>query len=171
MGDSKLLAQNSQLSFPPPWTLTGSMALLLSKRGVEMLVHYESSPVGPYDEWALGVLSFQGPRIIDMLVTSEDSMRGGRENWGFPKRLAALAWNQDEKRIEFQKAREKYRLHAWGPRLPLHFKGVCVQTLNGQNVRVPMAIRGQARLAWRGRQMTLLVENFFFDVDWPQPVK
>ncbi|HEY0073370.1 MAG TPA: hypothetical protein VGB77_04650, partial [Abditibacteriaceae bacterium] len=69
----------------PPWTLTGSMALLWSQRGALMLVHYESSPVGPYDEWARGVLTRQGPRIVEMLVTSEDSSRSGRENWGFPK--------------------------------------------------------------------------------------
>lgn len=136
-----------------------------------MLVHYETSPVGPYDEWARGVLTLQGPRIVEMLVTSEDSMRGGRENWGFPKRLAGLDWRQNEERVEFQKAYETYRLRAWGPRFPLRAKGFCVQTLNGEDVRVPMFMEGKAQLAWRGRQMAFLIENFVFDVDWPEPIK
>ncbi len=136
-----------------------------------MLVHYETSPVGPYDEWARGVLTGQGPRIVEMLVTSQDSMRGGRENWGFPKQLAALHWKQRGNYIEFQGESETYRLRAWGPHFPLSAKGFCVQTLNGQDVRVPLKIKGQARLAWRGRQAALLVENFVFHVDWPEPIK
>jgi hypothetical protein len=155
----------------PPWTLTGSMALLWSQRGTIMLVHYESSPVGPYDEWARGVLTGQGPRIVEMLVTSEHSRRGGRENWGFPKQLAHLHWQQRGKRIEFQSESRMYRFRACGPRFPLSAGGFCVQTLNGQDVRVPLKIKGQARLAWRGRQVALLVENFVFHVDWPEPIK
>jgi hypothetical protein len=168
MGNSKPSTQNSQLSFPPPWRLSGSMALLLSKRGAVMVVHYESSPVGPYDEWAVGVLTRRGPRIVEMLVTSEDSRRGGRENWGFPKELASLQWRQLGKHLEFQTVREIYRLRAWGPGFPLSAKGFCVQTLNGQEVRVPMQIQGRARLAWRGRQIALLIEEFVFNVEGPE---
>ena len=145
--------------------------MLFSKRGAVMLVHYDSSPVGPYDEWAHGVLTRQGPRIVEMMVTSENSMRAGRENWGFPKRLANVHWRQYEKRIEFQTESEIYHLRVWGPHFPLNAKGFCVQTLNGQDVRVPMQIQGQARLAWRGRQVALLVEKFVFHVDWPEPIK
>lgn len=171
MCNSKLKIQHSKLPFSPPWTLTGSLALLFSKRGAVMLVHYDSSPVGPYDEWARGMLTRQGPRIVEMLVTSEDSRRAGRENWGFPKQLANLCWKRQGKRIKFQTESKTYRLRACGLQFPLSLKGFCVQTLNGQDVRVPMSIEGQGRLAWRGRQAALLVEKFIFYVDWPKPIK
>ena len=154
----------------PPWRLTGSAVALLSPRGVVMLVHYDTSPVGSYDEWARAVLALRGPRIVEMLVTSEASMRGGRENWGFPKQLAKLQWMQRGPRIEFRTQNAIYRLRAGGPSVPLRLRSFCVQTLHGQDVRVPFFIEGKARLALRGRQIALLMEDFVFDVERPQPL-
>lgn len=159
-------AASGSSSFPPPWRLTGSAAVLLSKRGAVALVHYDSSPVGPYDEWARSVVTQDGPRVVEMAVTSEASCRAGRENWGFPKVLANLTWQQRGARIEFRKDEATvYRLRACGPRFPVRLSFFCVQTLNGRDVRVPFHIAGKARLAWRGRQIALLLEEFVFDVE------
>ena len=157
--------------YPAPWRLTGNAALLLSQSGGVALVHYESSPVGPYDEWARGVLTWRGPRVVEMAVTSEDSKRAGRDNWGFPKQLENLCWQQREDHIEFRRETEIYRLRACGPRFPFRVKFFCVQTLNRQEVRVPFRMEGKARLAWRGRQIALIVEDFVFDVEAPQLIK
>ena len=161
MNNSKFKIQNSKLA-QAPWHLAGSAALLLSARGAVALVHYEASPVGPYDEWARCVLTARGPRVVEMLVTSPDSMRAGRENWGFPKRLAQLKWKKHAGRVSFEAPAAIYRLRACGPRFPLRVKFFCVQTLGGQDVRVPFELGGKARLAWRGRQMALLIEEFVF---------
>lgn len=168
MTNSNLKTHDPNLPFPPPWRLTGSAALILSRRGAVTLVHYESAPVGPYDEWARSVLTLRGPRVVKMLVTSSNSMRAGRQNWGFPKQLANLQWQQLGPRIVFSGSRQTYRLRAWGPRFPLRANLFCVQTLNGQDVIVPLSLQGRARLAWRGRQAALLIEDFVFDVDWPK---
>jgi hypothetical protein len=153
----------------PPWILTGSAVALLSSRGVILLAHYETSPVGAYDEWALGVLTVRGPCIVEMLVTSALSMRGGRENWGFPKQLANLKWTQRGAHVEFCAENDIYRLRACGPRFPLSLRGFCTQTLNGQEVRVPLFLQGKARMAWRGKQIALLIEDFIFEVKEATP--
>lgn len=170
MDNSKLLTQNSKLP-QPPWTLTGNAALLLSKSGGVALVHYESSPVGSYNEWARGVWTPRGPRVVEMAVTSEDSKRAGRENWGFPKQLESLCWQQHGAHIEFRRDAEIYRLRACGPQFLFRVQFFCVQTLNDQEVRVPFRIEGKARMAWRGRQIALLLHDFVFDVEAPQLIK
>ncbi len=163
----ELTTPNSKLP-QAPWRLTGNAALLLSNSGGAALVRYQTSPVGAYEEFARCVLTKRGPRVVEMLVTSEKARRGGIENWGFPKQLADLRWQQRAKRIEFRKGDAVYRLRAFGPRIPLCVRFFCVQTLNNQEVRVPFSLRGKARLAWRGRQIALLVEDFVFDVEAPK---
>lgn len=157
-------------AFPAPWHLTGSAALLLSKSGGVALVHYETSPVGSYEEFARGILTRRGPRVVEMLVTSEASRRGGRENWGFPKELAALSWQKRGARVEFRKSGEVFRFRVCGPRFPVRLRFFCVQTLQNQDVRVPFFIEGGARLAWRGRQIAVLLDDFIFDVEAPEPL-
>lgn len=66
-----------------------------------MLVRYENSPVGPYDEllWAAAPHpSPAGPRpqVQRIVVSSEDSVRWGRRNWGIPKGLARFEWQEDK---------------------------------------------------------------------------
>ena len=71
------------------WTLRGSGVLLLRDwRSVAACVHYQSTPVGAYDEFAVIRMTLRGPRVTEMLVTSENSKQAGRALWGFPKELA-----------------------------------------------------------------------------------
>ena len=140
------------------------MLLLQSWRSVLSLVHYEDSPVGPYEELAVAVLTLQGPAVTQMLVTSEASKQGGRENWGYPKELAPLHWESRGHHITFRAGAREWRLRRWGPTFPILAVGWTVQTLRGKTVRVPLRVRGWGRLAWHGRQLGLIVEHFEFTV-------
>ena len=109
---------------PSPWPVTGSAlvvighlsrararALAASPRGfiaprllgslcVLGLIHYDTTPVGPYNELALtpGVLWRQLPGLLisHMLVDSTRSRMGGRAIWGLPKELAHFTWAEQQ---------------------------------------------------------------------------
>ena len=102
---------------PPPWTLKGNGYIFLyhfSKEfvmkngfladyqkvgyngdwvGTIMLVDYQESPVGPYQEllFVPGRCKFGGKKIFTIskiFVSSLDSVTNGIVNWGIPKELA-----------------------------------------------------------------------------------
>ena len=149
----------------PLWTLNGSGVLLLRDvKSAIACVHYTDSPVGAYDEFAVIEISWRGPSVTEMLVTNEASRKAGRELWGFPKELENLNWQQNATRIVFQKERETFRWRAFKFSFPVRAKIWTSQILNGQNVRVPGAIEGRARIAFRGKQIALLLENFQMQV-------
>lgn len=152
---------------PPPWHLTGAALALLSRRGALLLVHYETSPVGPYDELAVATVKPFGPTVLRMLVSREASRDGGRHIWGFPKETTPLKWTQREHRVTFQGNRCIWRARAVGPRLPLKLRAWTVQNLRGERVRVPFEVRGRARLAWCGRVPCVLLEEMILRVDAP----
>jgi hypothetical protein len=124
------------------------------------LVHYDHSPVGPYNELALAVLTSRGPSVVQMPVTSPASMIGGRRIWGFPKSLAHLHWQRQGNRITFRTGKKQWRARAVGPRIPLRLRASSTQKLNGEWVRVPFEITGHVRLAWYGRRLAVLLEAF-----------
>ena len=162
----------------PPWQLTGSAIATLEKvrlnSGVlfpfalRALVHYDSSPVGAYDEFAIIALTNRGLSVVEMFVNSEDAMIGGRRGWGFPKQLAHLSWRQRGARIEFQLEEKIVRFLATRIWFRLSLRGFVIQQLNGENVRVPVKIRGHARIAFHGKQIALMMEGFEMQVLPPQ---
>lgn len=110
---------------PPPWIVRGSALVvlghlsrgraralaaqprgfmappLLGSLGVLGLIHYDDTPVGPYNELALmpGVLWRQmlpGMLISHMLVDNARSRMAGRALWGLPKELARFAWTDQQ---------------------------------------------------------------------------
>ncbi|HEX8235511.1 MAG TPA: acetoacetate decarboxylase family protein [Abditibacteriaceae bacterium] len=149
-----------------PWHLGGAALglphLSWSQRpfGVLALVHYDTSPVGAYNELALAVLTRRGPTVLQMPVTSKASMIGGRRIWGFPKTLANLQWRRNGERIVFTAGTKQWHAQAVGPRIPLRLRASSTQQLNGEWVRVPLQITAQARLAWCGRRFAILLESF-----------
>ena len=154
----------------PLWVLGGSAVLLLRDvKSATALVHYEGSPVGPYDEWAVIEVSRLGPSVVEMLVTSEASLEAGRALWGFPKELAKLSWKQEAQRIVFRKRDEVFRFRSFGIAFPVHAKAWTNQVLDGRDVRVPCTIQGRARLAFRGKQVALLMEDFEMQIFAPVP--
>ncbi|MDQ3815544.1 MAG: acetoacetate decarboxylase family protein [Armatimonadota bacterium] len=154
---------------PPPWHLTGTAVLLpCGWRSALSLIRYDDSPVGPYNELALGVLTRHGPSVIGMWVTSEASLIGGRANWGYPKQLANLRWEREGERVVFQANGRVWQVRPWGPVISLGLKLWTVQILNDQRVRVPLHVQGRARLAFQGRRWALFIEPFELDVLAPE---
>jgi hypothetical protein len=164
---------------PPPWTLRGEAIVLPLLRfdnkkllvGAQMWVRYDSSPVGAYDEYAVAKLARigqnWGPHIFEMAVSSEHSMRCGRTNWGFPKVVRALKYLRHGLSVRFEDSGRArlFRLSRFS--LPIAAVAWTVQVLEGQSVRVPMSIRGRARLCWSRKRVGVCVERFEFVVQPP----
>jgi hypothetical protein len=177
-GTTETLCSHRDLAFafapPPPWRLRGQAVFLLdTKHPVLGLIHYSDSPVGSYDELAgfaftLRGLKFSGPRVVRMWVNAERALRGGRHGWGFPKQMAQLGWESDGARVTFRAARkewqQQWRFRAFGLAVPLHLRAWTVQRYRGESVRVPVVVAGSARLAFRGRQWAVLIEDFVLDI-------
>ena len=154
-----------------PWILHGeAVAFLASPLQVRLLVNYRDSPVGPYREHALAKLTRRGPHVFQMSVDLEASKIGGRAIWGFPKTLENLAWKARGNRGEFQRESQVFRWRKFGPDFPLAMSFWTIQNRHGAEVQVPGQIRARARLAFRGRQLALSVENFWMKFDAPIPL-
>ena len=149
------------------WVLRGSGVLLLSdaRRALALaLVPYEASPVGGSDEFAVIEFSLRGPRVTEMPVNSPASRDAGRALWGFPKTLQKLSWNRKKRHIVFQGERETFRFRIARFSFPISAKAWTNQTLNGREVRVPCRVSGHARIAFRGKQWALFMEEFELQV-------
>ena len=144
------------------------MLLLRDAKSAMACIQYADSPVGAYDEFAVIEFSLRGPSVVEMPVTSEASRQAGRALWGFPKELGVLSWRQNGARIEFEKQGEIFRFRALKFSFPVRAKAWTNQSLNGQNVRVPVSIQGRARLAFRGKQCALFLESFEMQVFPPK---
>ncbi|MBW3636050.1 MAG: hypothetical protein KY445_06240 [Armatimonadetes bacterium] len=154
-----------------PWILHGeAIVFLASPFRLRLLVNYYDSPVGSYLEHALAEMTVLGPHISQMSVNWEDSRRGGREIWGFPKVLELLRWKRSGSRFEFRRGTEILRLRAWGPHFPLALSFWTVQFLDEEPVRVPGRISGKARLGFRGRQVALILDEFELKIEAPHPL-
>lgn len=130
---------------PAPWTLTGSGVILpywLSKSwmaehfpersgqlGIAMWVNYQSGPVGPYHEWLFIPGKAKNPRgshysISHIRVDSEQSMLGGKANWGIPKDMAEFSWQQSDTdyRLAMTVGSGQLMLEGThkGPSIPIH---------------------------------------------------
>lgn len=73
--------------------------------GAAVLVRYEDSPVGPYDELMLvpGQFAFgeaHHPSITTSYVSTRASALHGQRNWGIPKQLAEFEVTRPAKRAE-----------------------------------------------------------------------
>lgn len=160
---------NEQLIPPAPWHLTGqAVAFLAAPLTLRLLVNYQSSPVGPYLEHALSVPTWRGPRVVQMSVNSPASKIGGREIWGYPKTLESLSWRRDGNRLIFRRENQTFRLRICGPSFPIALPFWTIQTLDGADVRVPAHMKARVKLAFRGRQIALLVEEFAMVFEPPQ---
>jgi hypothetical protein len=101
-----------EVQAPPPWRLTGigwiivcraapgwvaGAGRLVGGPAALMIVHYRSSPVGPYEEllYVPGRFAVRvGDRVerhwsvTHIFVSTRESVLGGRLNWGLPKEQA-----------------------------------------------------------------------------------
>ncbi len=162
----------------PPWDLSGAALVMLQRVGlrrgaiaVVALVRYDASPVGVYLERAVAVMTRRGPSVVEMQVSSFDSMRGGRRGWGYPKTMGDLKWREETKAVVFDARFENrsrvYRSRAFGPSFPIAVRAWSAQTLNEKSIRAPFTLRGRARLAWMNRRLGVFVESFAMCVSPP----
>lgn len=153
---------------PAPWQLRGkAVAFLASPFSVRLLVHYDESPVGPYDEHALATLTMRGPHVFQMSVNLENSMIGGRSIWGFPKTLESLEWEERGKRIVFRRESKRFRVRVFGPSFPVALPFWAAQQKEGVWLRVPGKMRGRARFGFRGSQLALVLVSFWMEIEAP----
>ena len=157
----------------PPWTLRGDAfafadRVLEHRIGGRAFVHYAHSPVGAYNEMAGAVLTRRGVSVIEMPVTLEASMIGGRANWGFPKTLEEIEWTRTGNRVlvRFRNRRVRVRLSSFS--FPVAVKAWTVQTLNGNDARVPLTIEGRAHFAFIGKRLGIFLEGFTMTVFAPE---
>ena len=162
---------NEQSIPPAPWHLTGqAVAFLAAPLTLRLLVNYDSSPVGPYLEYALCVPTWLGPRVVQMSVNSQLSKIGGREIWGYPKTLENLSWQREGDRLIFRRENQTFRLRICGPSIPIALPFWTIQTLDGENVRVPARIKARLRFAFRERQIAIFAEHFEMIFEPLQPL-
>jgi Acetoacetate decarboxylase (ADC) len=114
--------------FPAPWNLTGKAFLflynynekfllengflekfqadnLVSKLGMVMIVRYESSDCGPYDELLfipgkIEIGSETAYSISKIYVSTNESVENGIENWAIPKEQAHFEWVEEGRNTE-----------------------------------------------------------------------
>lgn len=153
---------------PAPWQLRGdAIALFAGPMTLRLLVHYSDSPVGPYEEHALATINLRGPHVFQMSVSSEESRLSGRLNWGFPKEIEALKWQQNGNRVLFEREGMRFRVRGVGPSFPLVLKFWTAQRNGGRWVKVPGKLRSRAQLAWRGKQLALWLHDFEMEIGKP----
>ena len=128
----------STIFAPAPWSLNGSGAVLLYHfphsfvsqwgfledyqhlgyrgwMGAVLLVDYQSSNVGPYQELMFipGLFKLGGKRgfsISKIWVSTEASLQNGQRNWGIPKELAQFEVERDQQGIRLFKASKGSRV-------------------------------------------------------------
>jgi len=135
-----------------------------------MLVNYEESPVGGYHELLYcrrrrfdGVARWHVDPIV---VSSHDSVEGGRANWGFPKSHACFDVAAQDGDVTTMASDDDGRVFAeieaagFGPRLPVSSRFVpdkwleFTQERDGQRFDFSAQVSCDVRLA-RARRMTL----------------
>jgi hypothetical protein len=114
---------------------------------------YETSPVGPYLELAVGEPARLGARpgvcVTTMVVDSSDSRVGGRVNWGFPKELGTLHWEPagEERSLFWEERKLRVRAVPVGPPIPVIVPLRALQRRADGMVVVPGRIRGRGRVS------------------------
>lgn len=173
---------------PAPWTLKGDGYIIVSDVSKEenldgafineglrdryeksltvtMLVDYQSSPVGPYQEllYIPGTFRFADgkshPSISKIYVSSQSSVDNGRKNWGIPKELASFTRDSAIKGKETVRVSvgeqeiASFTVKTFGPKLPIStfplppvFRTLG-QELNGQTYVFELKAKGWAELA------------------------
>lgn len=175
----------------PPWHLQGQGLILILKKsslsqasfgfdgGVDsadlsgktrflMIVDYQHSPCGSYQELLLipGKVNFGGKKrwsISDIWVSSQESVDGGKANWGIPKQLGTFQRLETDrvteegwsKRICDHKGEVLLELafQPMGPSLPFRSRWLpqsflrMGQQLDGQRYFYDLSGNGRSRIA------------------------
>jgi hypothetical protein len=175
---------------PPPWKLKGYGYILLyhfnkdfirkngflkafqannltSGWGAVMVVNYEDSPAGPYQELLFipGIFSFNGNKsfsISKIYVSTELSVVNGINNWGIPKEYASFSWAKlkNEDHIDVTLNEKKiFQAHftKGGFRFPVSTKLIpfkIIQSFNNQLLLTKPSGKGSASFATHSQLQT-----------------
>lgn len=118
-----------------------------------MAARYTDGPVGAYLELATASPARIGARagfcVTTMAVNSDQSLRGGRANWGFPKELSSLRWAAEGDRWSLRCDDRGLTIEARprGPAVPVVAPVYCLQRREDGPVVVLGWLRGRARPA------------------------
>jgi hypothetical protein len=158
-----------------PWHLGGeAVGLMASPFVFRLLVRYDSSPVGAYNEHALVKFKYEkgllAPHVFQMSVDLEESKIGGRTIWGFPKTLEDLSWTKHNGSIEFRRGTQQFNFRSFGPKIPLGLSFFTLQKLKGKWVKVPGKLKGKCQVALRGKQLAMIVTDFSLVINPAQKV-
>jgi acetoacetate decarboxylase len=146
---------------------------------------YQESPVGPYSEMMVAEPARLGLRpgmcVTTIVVDAPAARVGGRVNWGFPKELGTLVWDNDgdERELRWVDRGMVVRGRKSGPVLPLFVPFRNLQRRGDGPVVVPATIRGRAHVAkidvelgdndplvWlAGRHRGMVVDGLHFVLD------
>ena len=141
--------------------------------GCIMLVNYKSSNVGPYSELLFipGKFTYQRSKLYTVskiYVSTEASLKNGRNNWGLPKELASFSFIKDGNSIEKIKITRDgatimdIGIQASGLPLPLNtclMPYPLIQQLDGKTFFVNFKGRGTGRF---GQILKVDVNQEFF---------
>jgi hypothetical protein len=105
-----------------------------------------------------------------MQVDSHASWRGGRRGWGFPKTFTTIVWQRRGNRMKVRANGETFRWRAVGPAIPISLRAFTVQRFRGEDVRVPVVVAGRARLAWRAKQIGVVLGDMKLAVAPPETI-
>jgi len=152
-----------------PWKLLGECIVGVARRprggqlppalrafpGPAMVIaaRYQESPVGPYSELIVAEPARLGLRpglcATTVVVDSPAARVGGVLNWGFPKELGTLVWDNDgtERELRWVERGLSVRGHRTKTTFPLFIPFRNVQRRGDGPVVVPASIRGRAHTA------------------------
>jgi hypothetical protein len=147
---------------------------LIAGLGAVMLVDYQLSDVGPYQEliYIPGIFKFAGHyafTISKTYVSSQDSRWNGVENWGIPKEVADFSFmpgangRQDEEWIVSRDGTPFFsvRLHRYGWKFPV--SSALVPFRIGQNLRDSLLI---TEPAGKGKGQLVRSSEWFSDPNY-----
>lgn len=152
---------------PPPWTLEGQgLVAAVAAKDVPapplrrlpgpvlvLAARWRTSPVGVYHEFAVVVPSrfhwWAGVSVIEMVVDSAASRDGGRVNWGMPKELGHLSWDDGRGRPRFRWEEQGIEMTPvrQGPTVPTMVPFPLLQVRHDGPVVAPSGALGRARPA------------------------
>ncbi|MET9023266.1 acetoacetate decarboxylase family protein [Actinopolymorpha sp. NPDC004070] len=157
---------------------------LANGRGVLLVtvLSYQHTDIGRYIEYSLGIMCTHGTRqaprllpgllrgqfgtglyILDLPVSTEISVKGGKGIWGMPKHRAPLSFEVTDSRVAAQydsdgllAARVEIDRPSWGP-LPLQAAAVAYAPFRGMLMRSTIYFAGDAFVAVAPRATGRLV--------------
>lgn len=186
---------SSVAPFDPPWRMRGESILAWARlprdvrrdlaaslpRGVRMLpalpaaviaVAYQDSPVGPFHEFAIGVVARIGLRpglsVVLQVVDAPEARKVFRQHWGLPTELGTFLWSRDgdERTMRWEERGIVLRGTPIGLRVPMAVPMRSVQRRSDGPVVLPRRLGCLMRLARTTLDVAAPLNDQEVDLSW-----